>query len=223
MEKSSEQVLNEFLLMDSPDPVGPSYTFEPLKPVEETSTIDNTDAAGHQNATDPEPANQAQPKPEPEPKIFDKESSLAISRSLVDLVSNTCAIVGSRLYPSKILHDGDAEKLEALKRKIDLHRGPETKDELIKSACEADPDLRDVLLRTSKVAEANKKAAFTQEEKESLIKPLAEVVEKYSLLQIGPEAMFIIALALVMAPRIMPLFPGYANFVSEKFSFKEPD
>lgn len=169
---------------------------------------------------EPAPEPETEPKPatppanEPEARTEGPVDSDSIANAIIGFTSNVFEIGGKRLYPSFILEEGDPALLNDLQRKIRM-AAPVDPKETLEAETAANPGLVDVLLRWEKCDEAVKGAPFTEEEKKLLREPLSKVIEKYKFLQLGPELILFMCLAMVMTPRITPLFPGFSGFLSD--------
>lgn len=71
---------------------------------------------------------------------------------------------------------------------------------------QTDPFL-DAVSRVADCKEAIKALPFTPREKTKLKEPLAKVLEKYSSLTISPETALLLAVLMIMAPRIIQVLP----------------
>lgn len=105
-------------------------------------------------------------------------------------------------YRKNVLHPGDTERITEYEQKR-AARGKYS----IEDAVSEDTDFYHVLARAKEFSELCDKAAFTADEKETLAGPLSEVLEKYTSLQVTPEVALLLAVAMVMLPRIAPLVP----------------
>lgn len=170
------------------------------------------DAPYEFNPTGKLPSNE---EPEnPEPKIKTRIDHELTARQFVEFFSSALEIGGKTLYPRYMLEEGDAEKLRETNRIIRLS-APVSPDETLRQEIEKDQTLADVVLRFERFQKAVEGAPLSQEEKTMLIDPLATVIEKYHFLQAGPELILFMVVVVIMTPRILPLFPGFASLLTD--------
>jgi hypothetical protein len=107
-------------------------------------------------------------------------------------------------YEKAILKPGDEQLLKSHQKNVDL-TGPKK----IKDAISENDDLYYVLKRYDEYIDACKNIPFSEEEKEMIAEPLAELVEKYKKMHLSPEMALVAAVVMVMLPRVEPLFPQF--------------
>lgn len=192
----------EPVIPDEPPLAGPGLTATPL-------------GESLQEATDPVPGSEGNPPPaEPAKPPID---SGALAETLIKFVSNVFEVGGKKVYAAAILEEGDIEKINEVNREIRLAT-PVAPEETLKLAIEREPTLAEVVLRFDAYHTAVKGAPFTDDEKQLLRQPLADVIEKYSWLHLGPEMILLITVCIVMTPRITPLFPGFTGLMAESLA-----
>jgi hypothetical protein len=183
-----------------------------------------TEAVGSNNATDfaPVEAPAAEPTPDysadftddvPEAEVVDDEEPVRVhsaadlkksARRWIDFVDNLQKPLLVASYRKTILHPGDEERMDAHEQQR-AQRGRFS----IEDAVTEDSTFYHVLTRAREFTDLCDKAAFTEDEKESLTGPLAEVLERHSRLQLSPEMALLLAVAMVMLPRVAPLIPQF--------------
>lgn len=182
------------------------------EPIQAAPSPENPAPTGSEPS--PEPLQNQPENPEP---IAPPVDCGAIAESIIGFTSNVFDLGGKRLYPARILEPGDIEKLNTLNRTVKLNK-PVSVDETLREETEKDPELVDILIRWEKCDAAIKGAPFTETEKKLLRDPLEKVIQKYKLLQVGPELVLFFAVVMVMTPRITPIMPGFTSFISETLS-----
>ena len=184
-----------------------------------------TEAVNTDNATDFEPieAPTAEPQPDysadfgPEQPsaevVDDDEEAIPLrtpadakksARRWIDFIDNLQKPMLVAGYRRTVLHPGDEARMTAYEQKRTA-KGRYS----IEDAVTDDSDFYFILERAREYGELCDAAAFTEDEKESLTGPLAEVLEKHSRLQLSPEMALLLAVAMVMLPRVAPLIPQF--------------
>ena len=183
-----------------------------------------TEAVSNNNATDfaqvETPAPESAPDYSadfndevPEAEVVDEQEPVRVhsaadlkksAQRWIDFIDNLQkpALVAS--YRRTILQPGDEERMSRYEQER-AARGKYS----IQDAVSDDSDFYHILERAREYGELCDKAAFTTDEKESLAGPLAEVLEKHSRLQLSPEMALLLAVAMVMLPRVAPLIPQF--------------
>ncbi|MGI4862455.1 MAG: hypothetical protein ACRYFZ_00915 [Janthinobacterium lividum] len=163
--------------------------------------IDYTEDFGPEPAIPEAEADEDEPTAAPLPTPEDARKS---ARRWIDFIDNMQkpALIAS--YRNAILRPGDEARMDAYEQER-AGRGRYS----IEDAVTDDKDFYYVLARAKEFAELCDKAAFTEDEKQSLTDPLAEVLEKHSRLQLSPEMALLLAVAMVMLPRVAPLIPQF--------------
>jgi hypothetical protein len=105
-------------------------------------------------------------------------------------------------YSKAILKPGDTEALTDAQKRYDL-----SNEKKIQEAVSENDHLYGILKRFDEYQQAIKGISFTEEEKEMIAEPLAEVVEIYKNMHMSPQMALLAAVAMVMLPRIEPIFP----------------
>jgi hypothetical protein len=182
-----------------------------------------TEAVNTGNATDFSPIETPPAEPAPdysedfgeaaEAEIVDEQEPVRVhspadtkkaARRWIDFIDNLQKPVLVASYRRTVLHEGDTERMTAYEQQR-AARGRYS----IEDAVTEDGDFYHVLTRAREFAELCDKAAFTDDEKDSLTGPLAEVLERHSKLQLSPEMALLLAVAMVMLPRVAPLIPQF--------------
>jgi hypothetical protein len=182
-----------------------------------------TEAVNTDNATDFSPieAPATEPIPDysgdfgeaPEAEVVDEQEPVHVhspadikkaARRWIDFVDNLQKPLLVASYRRTVLHEGDTERMAAFEQ-TRTARGRYS----IEDAVTEDGEFYHVLTRAREFADLCDKAAFTDDEKESLTGPLAEVLERHSRLQLSPEMALLLAVAMVMLPRVAPLIPQF--------------
>lgn len=114
------------------------------------------------------------------------------------------------IYRSRLLQEGDIEKVrEASKRAKEA--GAKHIQDLY---AEGDP-MYDVCARFDRYLDAVNDLPLTKDEQSELLEPLAAVIEKYRWMQMGPEGQLLLAVFVIMAPRLEPALPGIGDKLKE--------
>lgn len=182
-----------------------------------------TEAVSSNNATDftlvEAPASEPTPDysqdftdEAPEAEVVDEEpvrvhspaDSKKSARRWIDFLDNLQKPLLVASYRKTILHPGDEERMDAYEQQR-AQRGRFS----IEDAVTEDSSFYHILTRAREFTQLCDKAAFTEDEKESLTGPLAEVLERHSRLQLSPEMALLLAVAMVMLPRVAPLIPQF--------------
>lgn len=142
---------------------------------------------------------------EPEPaQVHSPADIKKAARRWIDFIDNLQKPVLVASYRRTVLHEGDTERITAFEQ-ARAARGRYS----IEEAVTEDGEFYHVMTRAREFAELCDKAAFTNDEKEALTGPLAEVLERHSRLQLSPEMALLLAVAMVMLPRVAPLIPQF--------------
>lgn len=178
---------------------------------QETENANNTRS---ETKVEPTPINdehfeeEVQPvQPKPEAPAPTQAMIRKMAASWVNKFNTLIRMIFTPIYKMKILEEGDIEKIAAFRKK-----NPGLSDAKLDEAIHNDSEMWPVVNRMDKFMKVVKEVPFTEEEKEDLIEPLAQLIEKYKKLQLGPEWMLAISVFLVMLPRIEPLFPNISKF-----------
>ncbi len=106
-------------------------------------------------------------------------------------------------YKKTILEKGDEKKMADFVR---LHRGKTEKE--MQDIISNDDNLWPVQNRFDRYLKAMEAAPLSSEEMEFIAEPLSELIIKYRWMQLGPEWSLVIAVLLIMLPRLEPVIPG---------------
>lgn len=133
------------------------------------------------------------------------------AKAAVDLVDGLQTTVLKRyVYPKTILVKGDKDKL---RRYFDENERSE--------------DVFDAYKRYQKLVEYSEALPFDKEDKERIIKPLSRIIQKYQTKALSPEWTLVLAVLIVMLPRLQPLFPsifsGIESFAGNLFGAKKDE
>jgi len=108
------------------------------------------------------------------------------------------SVLSNYVYPKSILEPTDRRKFNRFKEKTKGRR----KDDII-----IDDDIQSVLDRYAELDAQIGKLPFTGDEKETLTAPLSDLLEKHQQGKLSPEVALIIAVSIVMIPRLAPGLP----------------
>lgn len=152
-------------------------------------------------------------KPEPEAEIQDpqekerepRESSHRIARRYINIISLGLGTSARLLYPRALITDAQADLNATLKAKVEA-ASPRKKAQIVNDAIDSEPAMAEAYNNFLRVQKLVDQAPLSDEEKKDLLEPLAECVEKYRFMQIGPEFSLLMAVVVIMAPRIAPFF-----------------
>jgi len=121
--------------------------------------------------------------------------------NFIDNIQKPLLVAG---YRKSIFHPGDEARMDEYEQRRTAQGRYSIED-----AVTDDSEFYYVLNRAREFTELCDKAALTDDEKDSLTGPLAEVLEKHSRLQLSPEMALLLAVAMVMLPRVAPLIPQF--------------
>ena len=133
------------------------------------------------------------------------------AKAAVDLMDGLQTTVLKRyVYPKTILEKGDKDKL---RRYFDENERSE--------------DVFEAHKRYLKLVEYSEALPFEKEDKERIIKPLSRIIHKYQTKTLSPEWTLVLAVLIVMLPRLQPLFPsifsGIESFTGNLFGAKKDE
>lgn len=153
-------------------------------------------------APPPEPERPKEEEPKNEPPPYTGYDARKQAEGYIRIFNKLQKPGLTWTYGQLILNAGDVDALSALQKRKDLEAGF-----TLDQACQENDQLYAILQRFDRYAQAVEKVSLTEEEIESIIEPLTAVIQKYRWMQLGPEAMLVITVALVMLPRLEPLLP----------------
>jgi hypothetical protein len=206
----SDELLEELRKQTQPVEDLPKVEVKPEEPAPKPELNPEDFGSESETVTDPPPGGEpGEPK---KPVNFKK-----IASGFVKFFNSLLKIGAKRLYPEVILKPEDPAILVDLKTRTEMIPDRD-KEAFLASELESKDTLRYAWNRLSRVEELIAAAPLTEDEKEMLIDPLADVIEKYRWMQVGPEANLLLAVIVVMAPRIEPLFPGLMSSLESKVS-----
>jgi hypothetical protein len=170
---------------------------------------DNFEPAGKTIELKPEPGTPAEGQPATPPvSRADIERMAASWIDKADVFQRMCF---KPTYTWALLEKGDLEAFKEFERK---NSGMTDKE--ISDAISNDDKMWSISQRMKKCAAAIEKVPYTKEEKEDLLKPMADLIEKYKKLQLGPEWMLLISLFFIMLPRVEPFMPDIRKWFSSE-------
>ena len=151
---------------------------------------------------EPDPATDLDTEEPPAPAMTAKEAGLSATWYIkaFNLFQKT---ILKPLYRKRMLQEGDIEKVREASRKAKNKGAKHIQDLYV----EGDP-MYDVCARFDRYMEAIEDLPLTPAEQKELMEPLAAVIEKYKWMQMGPEGQLLLAVFVIMAPRIEPAMPG---------------
>jgi hypothetical protein len=153
---------------------------------------------------------QALDQEEPEVKVQTPEMVLASARRIIKFVNKAQKPFLVKAYRSKHLKEGDEEVIKDQKISGVFDNEHRYQQEL-----ERNPEFKSICKRFNYYTELIEGIEFTDDEQQSLEEPLAEVLAKWNKFQMTPEMALLMAVAMVMLPRIEPLFPRLFNGVNK--------
>jgi hypothetical protein len=165
---------------------------EPEPPEAKIETNDfDPDPAEVKIETDPEPKPEIKTEPVKPYSYYEREA-----KGIIGFLDGISTIFLPGVYKKRLITD------EGIKR------GEEIED-LIKDGKRDELSAEDIRLMDHfiKVQAAIKEIPFKPEEKEMLIGPMAEVMQKYAT-ALGPEWRLVFAVGAVSFPRLIPLWKG---------------
>jgi hypothetical protein len=160
-----------------------------------------------------EPEEEAPEEPQPEEPVKDKSFYKRSAARMVKAFSSLLKVGAKKVYKKSVLKPGDIEEMSELKKRIELSGKPQ--DRAIADAVSDNDKLYHVFKRFEEYDRLVKEAPLTEEEQEILIEPLSEVIEKHKFLQAGPEAALLMAVLIIMLPRLEPMFPNVKNMFNK--------
>lgn len=158
---------------------------------EEQDDDENLNPDDFEDDDDPEPGEQ---EPVQDKSFWREQARMWISA--FDTLQRSA--LANYVYPKAILEPTDRQKLARFKNRTKGRR----KDDIV-----YDDDIQSVLDRYAELEENIGKLPFSSGEKETLTAPLANLLEKHQSGQLSPEVALIIAVAIVMIPRLAPGLP----------------
>lgn len=191
-------------------------------PLTETFTVNETDF--DQLELDPEneqpdELNESSPGGEKPPGEVPKKPSRSfkkIATSFVKTFESVVLKMGAKwAYPQILLKEGDAELVVDFRERLKVVPEREQNSFSANILLENN-DLRSALTRVEKAMDCIHNAPLSKDEFDMLVDPLAEVIEKYKWMQVGPEANLLLAVIIIMIPRVEPLFPGLMSQIDSK-------
>lgn len=108
-------------------------------------------------------------------------------------------------YQRTILEKGDIEKMRSYRKDAELSKCD------ITDIYHENEESYHVIERFDKYMKAVEDLPLTQEEIDDLTEPLSEVIQKYNSMQVGPEGQLLLAVLVIMLPRVEPVFPSIAK------------
>lgn len=132
------------------------------------------------------------------------EDTRKSARRYIEFVDNLQKPLLVSAYRKTILHPGD----ESLMESYELERAKRGKYSVEDAVSEND-ELYHAMTRAREFMQLCDSAPFTNDEKESLTGPLAEVLQKHQAMHLTPEMALLLAVAMVMLPRVAPLIPQF--------------
>lgn len=144
------------------------------------------------------PLGETQPQDPP----IDIGKAQSIAMRYVKMFSSFMKMLLTPLYRKTILEDDDIKKMQAFRQK---HHGKSEKE--MDEAVHSDHDMWPVVNRFDQYMKAVQEIPLDEDEKKMIAEPLGEVIQKYKAFQLSPEWMLLIAVAMVMFPRMVKLIP----------------
>jgi hypothetical protein len=149
-----------------------------------------------------EPVPQSEPELEPEPAPRPEPSKpysyyLNEAKGIVGFLDGISSIFLPVQYKKRLIGEENLKKSQELSDSVKQGKN-------LNDFTEAE---RDLLNRYLKVDELIKSIPFQEDEKQMLIPPMAELMEKYST-AVGPEWRLMFAVGAVSFPRLLPLWKG---------------
>jgi hypothetical protein len=193
---------------------------EPVNPIPESQPKTETKAEIPPPAIPPDEDFEPELNPEPEfttgpTEPEERKSIRAVAKTYAKWFSHGLKLLAKFIYPAKLLKEGDPETIGTFKEAL-AAQPPRKQDDFFNQSLEENPELGFALRRMERVQSLIDESPLTEEEMEILIDPLVGVIQKYQWMQVGPEAELVIALFLIMTPRIEPLFPGVMGMIDKK-------
>lgn len=161
---------------------------------------------------------EALPESDIEPEVFKEyvpaDVGPGLSASAAGIVRGLSVLLGffgRKLYAKTLLRSGDAEIINAVNAKVD--RVPkERQTEAFNNEINANPETLSAYERSVAFSAAIKGLPLTQEEQELLARPVGNLLAHYEV-QPGPWGDLIIALFIIMLPRLEPMLPGAGKII----------
>lgn len=145
------------------------------------------------------------PAPDPEKPAEEpitKSAAQSTAKFFVNMISGMMKMIFVPLYKYAILEPGDIKTMKDLRQK---HKGATDKE--VEEVISSNDKLWPVVNRFDQYMDAVKAVAFTEEEKEMLIEPLADCIVHYNW-KLSPGWMLGLALCMVMLPRFTRMIPN---------------
>lgn len=177
-------------------PPPPSIDGEDPVPPDGSPDLDPDDFEPGEPADLVDPDNDAEPAKN---RAFFRRQAKQFVKTF-DVAQKT--VLGSIVYPKAILEPGDRELVADYRVKYKTSR----KSNRLEIPAKGD-ELYDALQRYEKLDQACSELPLTPEEQADLIAPLTDVLEKHERKALTPEWALVVAVFLVMLPRLEPMFP----------------
>ena len=128
-----------------------------------------------------------------------------MAKTYINFLSKAMSVAAKRYYPAALLSPEDQAKADFMSATVSSF--PAAKRAQARADFIAqDQEAAEIAARIHELDQLVKGAPLSDEEKDMLIEPLGAVLEKYRWMQAGPEAQLLLALVVIMAPRIAPFF-----------------
>lgn len=150
---------------------------------------------------------------EDEPAAPSKSVLKKSATRIVKAFSSVVKLLAKKVYPAKILEPGDGELHAQIRAQVDA--APKSQKTDVFNSLIAQPEAAEMYERFLACQSAIEAAPLDQEEIEAIAEPLSDCLEKWKAAP-GPETALIIAVLVVMLPRIEPLFPGLSKAFGAK-------
>jgi hypothetical protein len=179
-----------------------------LKQQTENSTINNTIEGNHEAEKFSSPAEEhfepvvdelQQQAPEPE---FTSSAAKSTARRYLQMASSFLKLILRPIYKKTILQKQDISKMAEFNRK---NSGKSEKQ--MEEALHSESEMWPVVNRFERYMKAVKEIPFDDDELEMMATPLSELIIKHKALRLSPEWMMVIAVSMVMLPRITNMIP----------------
>jgi hypothetical protein len=136
----------------------------------------------------------------------------ASAAGIVKGLSVLMGFFGRKFYAKAMLEPNDAQLVQSIQAQAEA-APPSKQDEVFNNLINANPEALGAYSRSLKFTEAIKGLPFTDEEQELLARPMGNLLGHYKV-QPGPWGDLLIALMIIMLPRLEPLLPGTGKILA---------
>jgi hypothetical protein len=161
----------------------------------------------HFDPVSPEEQSKLTGQPDPE---YSPVAAKSAADRYVKMFSSFLKLILTPLYRKTILHKEDPKKMDEFRRK---HAGQSEKQ--MDEAVHSDHEMWPVVNRFDQYMKAVAEIPLDEDERDMIATPLSDVLYRYRSFRLSPGWMLIVAVCIVMLPRLVSLIPD-VNKAAEK-------